>query len=570
MESIKNMSGTVSDDAALAQAARDGNRDAYGQIVARYQSLICSLAYCRTGSVPRSEDIAQETFVTAWKGLQDLREFGSLRAWLCGIARNLINNSCRRLTREPAAIGGTLDSLNEVASPESSPPDQAIRNEEEAILWRAMENIPENYREPLILYYREHRSVTRVAEYLGLSEDATKQRLARGRVLLQERVMALVEGTLERTKPGPAFTNAVLSLLPVLSTSMAAAMAASTAKASTATKAVSSASSLGFGATFLGLFAGLAGYIGWQMSDMVEQSQEERRSVHRFWKWIVIGMATAIAPIALLMIAPGHRQPWLIAALPWWLGAIYVFAGAPLAIWAWENHIRVRLRRPGGGRGTPLKRLGAASIGLFLIGFLGAVDLGFPTGHFTDLCVEVVFATAGSLAVVCGWEWLQSRQDRNNARSEPVQSAGRGVSRAWVALATVGMAVVLVFSILDMGRWQSKHITSQAALDLINTRHDAEIYVLEYQDGAKTLDLLVPRLEEPTRKPIRYVAPLDKSTLQALNASGAKYKLSRQGQDFEIFGWSGRMLFLLAAFVVAAGIVVLLRTRKQPGTGMRV
>jgi len=564
MESIKNMPGSISDDAELARAARDGDREAYGQIVARYQSLICSLAYCRTGNVARSGDIAQETFVTAWKGLQELRALGSLRAWLCGIARNLINNSCRRLTREPAEIGGTLDSLHEVASPEPSPPEQAIRNEEEGILWRAMENIPENYREPLVLYYREQRSVARVAEYLGLSEDATKQRLARGRVLLQERVLAVVEGTLQRTKPGPAFTNAVLSVLPVLGTSMAAAMAASTAKASTATKAASSASGFGFGATFLGLFAGIAGYIGWQMSDTVAQSQEERRSVRRFWSLVVIGMAATILPIALLMIVLRNRQPWLFTGLTWWLGAIYVFVGAPLAIWAWENHVRVRLHRPCGGRGAPLKRLGAASIGLLLIGFLGARELGFPTGNLTDLCVEVVFSMAGLLAVVRGWEWLRSRRILNNAGSEPNPSASKGVSRAWVALATVGMAVVLAFSILDMGGWQSKHITSQAALDLIAARNDAKIYVLEYQDGAKTLELLVPRLEEATRKPIRYVAPLDKSALQALDSSGAAYKILRQGQDFEIFGWPGRMLFLLAAFVVVAGIVVLLRARKRP------
>lgn len=258
MESIKNVSGTVSDDAELAEAARDGDRDAYGQIIARYQSLICSLAYCRTGSVARSEDIAQETFITAWKALRDLREPGRVRGWLCGIARNLINNSCRRLTKEPAAIGGTLDSLHEIESPESSPQDQAIRNEEEGLLWRAMGNLPENYREPLVLYYREQRSVARVAEYLGLSEDAIKQRLARGRLLLQERVLALVEGTLERTRPGPAFTNGVLSVLPILSTSTAAAMAASTAKASTTTKTILSAGGLGFGATFLGLFASMA------------------------------------------------------------------------------------------------------------------------------------------------------------------------------------------------------------------------------------------------------------------------------------------------------------------------
>jgi RNA polymerase sigma factor (sigma-70 family) len=565
VESIKNMSGTATDDAELAREARDGDRDAYGRIVARYQSLICSLAYCRTGSVSRSEDIAQETFVTAWKGLRDLREPGSLRAWLCGIARNLINNSCRRLAREPAQIGETLDSLHEVASPESSPPDQAIRNEEEAILWRAMESIPENYREPLVLYYREQRSVARVAEYLGLSEDAAKQRLARGRGLLQERVLALVEGTLERTGPGPAFTSGVLSVLPMLGTSVAAAMAASTAKASTTAKAVTSASGLGLGATFLGLFAGLASYIGWKMSDTVEQSQEERRSVHRFWSWAVIGMAATILPIVPLMIVLRHWQPWLFAALTWWLGAVYVFVGVPLAIWAWEHHVRVRLRRQAEGRGKPLKRLGAASIGLLLIGFFAARETGFPSGYFTDLCVEVVFAMAGLLAVVCCWESLRSRRNRSEPEPEPNQPASRGVPRSWVALATAGMAAVLAFLLLDMvSAGQAKHITQQAALDLVAARHDAKVYVLEYQSGAQILELRVPGIGKPTGKAIRYFAPLDKPASQALIASGAAYKILRQGQDFEIFGWPGRMLFLLAAFVVVAGIVVLVKTRQQP------
>src|SRR5262249_33590904 len=79
-------------DADLVTESLSGNRDAFGQIVSRYQSLVCSLAYSATGSLSQSEDLAQDTFVTAWKQLRDLREPAKLRAWLCGIARNLINN----------------------------------------------------------------------------------------------------------------------------------------------------------------------------------------------------------------------------------------------------------------------------------------------------------------------------------------------------------------------------------------------------------------------------------------------------------------------------------------------
>ena len=63
------MSTAANNDAELVAASLSGNRDAFGQIVSRYQSLICSLAYSATGSLGTSEDLAQETFITAWKRL---------------------------------------------------------------------------------------------------------------------------------------------------------------------------------------------------------------------------------------------------------------------------------------------------------------------------------------------------------------------------------------------------------------------------------------------------------------------------------------------------------------------
>jgi hypothetical protein len=83
--------------------------------------------------------------------------------------------------------------------------------------------VPELYREPLVLYYREHRSVEHVAAALDLTEDAVKQRLARGRKILQERVLAFVEGALSRSTPGRAFTLGVLAALPAMATPAKAA-----------------------------------------------------------------------------------------------------------------------------------------------------------------------------------------------------------------------------------------------------------------------------------------------------------------------------------------------------------
>src|SRR6478672_668357 len=88
-------------DTELVSRSLAGDRDAFSRIVSRYQTLICSLAYSRIGNLGQSEDIAQETFITAWKHLRLLREPGKLRAWLCGIVKNRAYKNLRREGREP-------------------------------------------------------------------------------------------------------------------------------------------------------------------------------------------------------------------------------------------------------------------------------------------------------------------------------------------------------------------------------------------------------------------------------------------------------------------------------------
>ena len=113
---------------------------------------------------------------------------------------------------------------------EDLPSVQAVSREEEAILWRSLEKIPENYREPLVLFYREHKSIEHVAAELELSEDVVKQRLSRGRKLLQEEVQAFVENTLRRTAPGEAFSGEVLAGLPLAAGAAAASSDVSLSK----------------------------------------------------------------------------------------------------------------------------------------------------------------------------------------------------------------------------------------------------------------------------------------------------------------------------------------------------
>ena len=186
----------------------------FRRIVERYQTLICSLAYSATGNLSRSEDMAQETFLAAWRQIRSLREPAKLRAWLCGIVRRRIQKDFERDGREPLHNAAPLENAQNCPAVEALPSEQAISREQEAILWRSLEKIPELYREPLILYYRENQSVEEVALALDLTEHAVKKRLSRGRRLLQDEVQAFVESTLRRTAPDKEFSGAVLAMLP--------------------------------------------------------------------------------------------------------------------------------------------------------------------------------------------------------------------------------------------------------------------------------------------------------------------------------------------------------------------
>lgn len=282
-------------DTELVGAAAAGDAQAFGEIVARYQSLVCAIAYSGTGDHALSEELAQDTFVAAWKGLRELREAAKLKAWLAGIARNLVKGAHRSRARartEPLAAAA------DPAATTRSPLQGLLDDEEQAIVWRALEQIPETYREPLVLFYREEQSVDRVAEALDLSEDAAKQRLSRGRQMLREQVSALVEGALARTRPGKAFTLAVLAVLPAAAPqAAAAAVAAGAAEGSLAAKGAAATSLAG---AVAGPLLGLAGgYIGAKASIESTRSPRERRFMVRT-AWLALAFALAFAAVLLL------------------------------------------------------------------------------------------------------------------------------------------------------------------------------------------------------------------------------------------------------------------------------
>jgi RNA polymerase sigma factor (sigma-70 family) len=316
------MPTATNSDVQLVEWSLTGDRDAFRKIVERYQSLVCSITYNATGSLTLSEDLAQETFVAAWKQLSELREPSQLRAWLCGITRFLVGKQLRRQGHEPIHAAESVEAIHELPSPDPSPAAQAVSREEEAILWRALERIPDAYREPLILFYREHQSVERVATELELSEDAVKQRLSRGRKLLHEEVISFVEGTLSRTAPGQAFSGAVLAALPLTTATMATVTAGAAAKGTTAAK-------LGFWGAWLAPIIGIgSGMLAHWLVIRAAPSEAERRAKKIAFTglWVFVLLWCFVGQLSLKALSQNmqwsDRTYYSVMAGFWWIYAV--------------------------------------------------------------------------------------------------------------------------------------------------------------------------------------------------------------------------------------------------------
>ncbi len=525
-------------DAELVAESLAGNREAFRRIVERYQTLISSVAYCATGSVSQSEDLAQETFVTAWKQLRELREPAKLRPWLCRIVRFLIGKEFRSQGREPVHAAESLEAMDEIASPEPLPRDHVISEEEKAILWRSLERIPEIYREPLVLFYREQQSIATVAQALDLSEDAVKQRLSRGRKLLHEQVLAFIEAALERTKPDKAFTLGVLAALPLVVTMAKAVTAGVAIKGGSTVKATTSLAMLGAILTAsvlfeISLFAFLAftgGCIGYMMGRACARSAQQLESVARFWRAVAAGFGVFLFlpyTFAICFRLPAETHPGLWYGMTLWLGVFYFFVPAVLAIWIWRWWRG--LRTPEMAVGQPIKVLKKRVIIWLTLGII------LPVGFLGISLYAVLSEPAWSIRFISEAQ-VEKLIAEHKDGTYRIDESKNGTKLLWVKLPESGQGVESTLALL--------------ARDGIVTM-DAEHYL-------NTTNSVWMKLPETGRR-VEFIIPADESTLALLKEKGIAYSTSVEGRDYEVLGLPGKLTWLLSFFIAPMGMVILLR-----------
>jgi RNA polymerase sigma-70 factor, ECF subfamily len=172
-----------SDDQRAVEKVLAGDASAFEEIVRRWQGPLINLAYRFCRDRGRAEEMAQEAFLRAFRGLSQWRKDAVFSTWLFALATNLYRSELRRIP----AVTLSIDDVREPADPRAS--DGGFEDyDRDATVRRAVLALPSKYREALTLFYFHEMDVPAAARSLGLPEGTVKARLFRGREILRSKL----------------------------------------------------------------------------------------------------------------------------------------------------------------------------------------------------------------------------------------------------------------------------------------------------------------------------------------------------------------------------------------------
>lgn len=178
-------------DAELVRRHKAGDENAFAEIMHRHREKLLGLCLALLRNHADAEDIVQDTFIRAHRGLRSFRGDSSLATWLRSIATNLARNRYWFYFRRrrhatfslecPLAEGSDATIADLVATTDPDPARSASANEFSGLIGACMTRLPEPHREILTLRNLLHHSYEEIAATLGISVGTVKSRIARAR-----------------------------------------------------------------------------------------------------------------------------------------------------------------------------------------------------------------------------------------------------------------------------------------------------------------------------------------------------------------------------------------------------
>ena len=176
------------DDQQVICAVMNGNVNAYSILVQQYQKPIFNLMYRVTGSYEDAKDLAQETFIKAYEKLDHFRMGARFFPWLYTIGYNHARNFVQR--SKPFQQSSSEDFENNSGLDYPSQQEERMLGQIDFLrIYQALEQLPIDYREAVILHYHEGLSMEDIATALQLSVSGAKMRVHRGIKKLREIIL---------------------------------------------------------------------------------------------------------------------------------------------------------------------------------------------------------------------------------------------------------------------------------------------------------------------------------------------------------------------------------------------
>lgn len=184
-----------SSDGAVVRRVLSGDRHAFGILVDRHQRGL--LAYVRYMGFDEAEahDVVQDGFVRAFRHLRRCGEPDRFEGWLFKIVSNLCRTVGKRNSRRPTESLQAHRST--LVSKEPGPEEQMQANVLKEQVRAALDTVPGDQREALVLMYLRGHSVQEIADLTDTSQSAVKMRLKRGRDALKQELAPLFSGANE-------------------------------------------------------------------------------------------------------------------------------------------------------------------------------------------------------------------------------------------------------------------------------------------------------------------------------------------------------------------------------------
>ncbi len=177
-------------DQEVIKAVLGGNKDAFEEIIKRYKNLVFALIHRMTNDYEEANDTAQEIFIRIYRNLDKYNPEYKFATWIITITTNYIIDQRRKKKQETVPI----DDVEFGIAGEGSPEESYIKAERSRELFSLIEELPEIYRVPLLLYHKDGLSYTEISDKTKESLSKVKNRIFRGRKMLRDKLVKEGDG----------------------------------------------------------------------------------------------------------------------------------------------------------------------------------------------------------------------------------------------------------------------------------------------------------------------------------------------------------------------------------------